>query len=326
MHQLDTDFIQGQPRIESLRQAFGHTLVELAQTDERIVVLSADLSSSVGLGEFAEKMGSRYVEVGVAEQNLVMVASGLAHMGKVPFAASYAAFNPGRNWEQIRTAICLNNQPVKIIGTHAGLNVGPDGASHQMLEDIALMQTLPNMVVLSPGDAVEAAQMAQLMAEDNRPNYLRLPRADLPIYNTADTTIAIGSAYLLRRDDDAVVTIISTGSMTANALLASGELFKRGIASEVVHVPTIKPLDGETILSSVGRTSVTVTIEEHQIVGGLGSSVASLIMESDVRPIKFRRLGVRDQFGQSGNLVELWRHYGLDVAGLTQQITSLLDS
>lgn len=326
MHQLDTDFIQGQPRIESLRQAFGHALVELAQTDERIVALSADLSSSVGLGEFAEKMGSRYVEVGVAEQNLVMVASGLAHMGKVPFAASYAAFNPGRNWEQIRTAICLNNQPVKIIGTHAGLNVGPDGASHQMLEDIALMQTLPNMVVLSPGDAVEAAQMAQLMAEDDRPNYLRLPRADLPIYNTADTTIAIGSAYLLRRDDDAVVTIISTGSMTANALLVSGELFKRGIASEVVHVPTIKPLDGETILSSVGRTSVTVTIEEHQIVGGLGSSVASLIMESDVRPTKFRRLGVRDQFGQSGNLAELWRHYGLDVAGLTQQITSLLDS
>ena len=326
MHQLDTDFIQGQPRIESLRQAFGHALVELAQTDERIVALSADLSSSVGLGEFAEKMGSRYVEVGVAEQNLVMVASGLAHMGKVPFAASYAVFNTGRNWEQIRTAICLNNQPVKIIGTHAGLNVGSDGASHQMLEDIALMQTLPNMVVLSPGDAVEAAQMAQLMAEDNRPNYLRLPRADLPIYNTADTTIAIGSAYLLRRDDDAVVTIISTGSMTANALLASGELFKRGIASEVVHVPTIKPLDGETILSSVGRTSVTVTIEEHQIVGGLGSSVASLIMESDVRPTKFRRLGVRDQFGQSGNLAELWRHYGLDVAGLTQQITSLLDS
>lgn len=326
MHQLDTDFIQGQPRIESLRQAFGHALVELAQTDERIVALSADLSSSVGLGEFAEKMGSRYVEVGVAEQNLVMVASGLAHMGKVPFAASYAVFNPGRNWEQIRTAICLNNQPVKIIGTHAGLNVGPDGASHQMLEDIALMQTLPNMVVLSPGDAVEAAQMAQLMAEDNRPNYLRLPRADLPIYNTADTTIAIGSAYLLRRDDDAVVTIISTGSMTANALLASGKLFKRGIASEVVHVPTIKPLDGETILSSVGRTSVTVTIEEHQIVGGLGSSVASLIMESDVRPTKFRQLGVRDQFGQSGNLAELWRHYGLDVAGLTQQITSLLDS
>ena len=315
-----------QPRFESWGQAVGHDLVELAQTYERIVALSADLSSSVGLDAFAEKMGSRSVEVGVDEQNLVMVASGLAHMGKVPFAASYAAFNPGRNWEQIRTTICLNNQPVKIIGTHAGLNVGPDGASHQMLEDIALMQTLPNMVVLSPGDAVEAAQMAQLMAEDDRPNYLRLPRADLPIYNTADTTIAIGSAYLLRRDDDAVVTIISTGSMTANALLVSGELFKRGIASEVVHVPTIKPLDGETILSSVGRTSVTVTIEEHQIVGGLGSSVASLIMESDVRPTKFRRLGVRDQFGQSGNLAELWRHYGLDVAGLTQQITSLLDS
>ena len=340
MRQLDRNFIVGQPRIESLRQKFGDALFDLAVQRDDVAVLFADLASAVGLqnakerlrrladdnSEEFERLGHKFVEVGVAEQNLVGVASGLAHMGQTPFAISYAAFNPGRNWEQIRTTICLNNQPVKIIGTHAGLNVGPDGASHQMLEDIALMQTLPNMVVLSPGDAVEAAQMAQLMAEDNRPNYLRLPRADLPIYNTADTTIAIGSAYLLRRDDDAVVTIISTGSMTANALLASGELFKRGIASEVVHVPTIKPLDGETILSSVGRTSVTVTIEEHQIVGGLGSSVASLIMESDVRPTKFRRLGVRDQFGQSGNLAELWRHYGLDVAGLTQQITSLLDS
>ena len=340
MRQLDRNFIVGQPRIESLRQKFGDALFDLAVQRDDVAVLFADLASAVGLqntkerlrrladdnSEEFERLGHKFVEVGVAEQNLVGVASGLAHMGQTPFAISYAAFNPGRNWEQIRTTICLNNQPVKIIGTHAGLNVGPDGASHQMLEDIALMQTLPNMVVLSPGDAVEAAQMAQLMAEDNRPNYLRLPRADLPIYNTADTTIAIGSAYLLRRDDDAVVTIISTGSMTANALLVSGELFKRGIASEVVHVPTIKPLDGETILSSVGRTSVTVTIEEHQIVGGLGSSVTSLIMESDVRPTKFRRLGVRDQFGQSGNLAELWRHYGLDVAGLTQQITSLLDS
>lgn len=340
MRQLDCNFIVGQPRIESLRQKFGDALFDLAVQRDDVAVLFADLASAVGLqnakerlrrladdnSEEFERLGHKFVEVGVAEQNLVGVASGLAHMGQTPFAISYAAFNPGRNWEQIRTTICLNNQPVKIVGTHSGLNVGLDGASHQMLEDIALMQVLPNMVVLAPGDAVEAAQMAQLMAEDNRPNYLRLPRADLPIYNTADTTIAIGSAYLLRRDDDAVVTIISTGSMTANALLASGELFKRGIASEVVHVPTIKPLDGETILSSVGRTSVTVTIEEHQIVGGLGSSVASLIMESDVRPTKFRRLGVCDQFGQSGNLAELWRHYGLDVAGLTQQITSLLDS
>ena len=167
-YQLDENFAKGQPQIASLRKSFGHALAELAKQDERIVALSADLSSSVGLGEFAESMGARYIEVGIAEQNLVSVASGLAHMGKIPFAASYAVFNPGRNWEQIRTTVCLNNQSVKIIGSHAGLNVGPDGASHQMLEDIALTQVLPNMVVLAPGDAIEAQKMAKLMIDNQQ--------------------------------------------------------------------------------------------------------------------------------------------------------------
>ena len=226
-YQLDENFIKGRPQTASLRKSFGHTLTELAKQDERIVALSADLSSSVGLSEFAESMGARYVEVGIAEQNLVSVASGLAHIGKIPFAASYAVFNPGRNWEQIRTTVCLNNQPVKIIGSHAGLNVGPDGASHQMLEDIALTQVLPNMVVLAPGDAIEAQKMAKLMVDDQRPNYIRLPRADLPTFSTINDPLEIGKAYLLRQDDNPTVTIISTGSMTGNALLASGQLFKR---------------------------------------------------------------------------------------------------
>ena len=238
MYQLNNDFISGNPKIESLRKSFGRELVEIAKTDERIVALSADLSSSVGFGGFAKEMGDRYIEVGVAEQNLVSVASGLAAMGKVPFAASYAVFNPGRNWEQIRSTICLNNQPVKIVGSHAGLNVGADGASHQMLEDIALMQTLPNMVVLAPGDAIEAAKMARLMANNGQPNYIRMPRADLPTYSTSDSPLEIGKAYLLRQDDGAAVSIISTGSMTSGALMASGELFKKGIGTEVVHVPT----------------------------------------------------------------------------------------
>ena len=323
---LDSNFVHGMPKVESLRQAFGQALVKIANEDERIVALSADLSSSVGLGDFVKTMGVRYIEVGVAEQNLITVASGLAHMGKIPFAASYAAFNPGRNWEQIRTTICLNNQPVKIIASHAGLNVGPDGASHQMLEDIALMQVLPNMVVLAPGDAIEAAKMTKLMADNNQPNYIRLPRADLPTFSTADDPLAIGPAYLLRRDDNPTVTIISTGSMTSNALLASGQLFKQGIATEVVHVPTIKPLDRKTILSSVGRTSVTVVIEEHQVIGGLGSSVASLILESDVRPTRFRRIGIQDQFGQSGTADQLWHCYGLDVDSIVNDIKNLLDS
>ena len=325
-YQLDENFAKGQPQIASLRKSFGHALAELAKQDERIVALSADLSSSVGLGEFAESMGARYIEVGIAEQNLVSVASGLAHMGKIPFAASYAVFNPGRNWEQIRTTICLNNQPVKIIGSHAGLNVGPDGASHQMLEDIALTQVLPNMVVLAPGDAIEAQKMAKLMVDDQRPNYIRLPRADLPTFSTIDDPLEIGKAYLLRQDDNPVVTIISTGSMTGNALLASGQLFKQGIGTEVVHVPTIKPLDRETILASVGRTSITVIIEEHQVIGGLGSTVASLILESDVRPTKFLRIGVQDKFGQSGTADQLWRYYGLDVDSIVNNIKSLLDN
>ena len=325
-YQLDENFVKGQPQIASLRKSFGHTLAELAKQDERIVALSADLSSSVGLGEFAESMGARYIEVGIAEQNLVSVASGLAHMGKIPFAASYAVFNPGRNWEQIRTTVCLNNQPVKIIGSHAGLNVGPDGASHQMLEDIALTQVLPNMVVLAPGDAIEAQKMAKLMVDDQRPNYIRLPRADLPTFSTINDPLEIGKAYLLRQDDNPTVTIISTGSMTGNALLASGQLFKQGIGTEVVHVPTIKPLDRETILASVGRTSIAVVIEEHQIIGGLGSTVASLILESDVRPTKFHQIGVQDKFGQSGTADQLWRYYGLDVDSIVNDIKSLLDN
>lgn len=338
MHQLGRNFVVGQPRIESLRGKFGDALFNLAIERDDVAVLFADLASAVGLQDIEERLSCmtgrgdeelerlrhKFIEVGVAEQNLVGVASGLAHIGKVPFAVSYAAFNPGRNWEQIRTTVCLNDQPVKIVGTHAGLNVGPDGASHQMLEDIALMQPLPNMVVLAPGDAIEAAKMAQLMADDPRPNYIRLPRADLPVYNTEDMSLEIGRAYLLRQDDDAIVTIISTGSMTSNVLLASGELFKHGIASEVVHVPTIKPLDRETILGSCGRTSVTVVVEEHQVIGGLGSSVASLIMASDVRPVKFKQIDVTDQFGQSGTLAELWRHYGLDVKSIVGTISDLL--
>ncbi|MDO4271793.1 MAG: transketolase C-terminal domain-containing protein [Candidatus Saccharibacteria bacterium] len=325
MYQLDSDFVGGNPRFESLRMAFGDELVNLARDDERIVALSADLAGSVGLGEFVKQLDKRYIEVGIAEQNLVSVASGLAHMGKIPFAASYAAFSPGRNWEQIRTTICLNNQPVKVIGSHAGLNVGPDGATHQMLEDIALMQTLPNMVVLAPGDAVETRKAVRAMVNNDMPTYLRLPRSDIATFSTVESPFEIGRAYLLRADDHPIVTIISTGSMTANSLLAAIELSKRGIPSEVVHVPTIKPLDRETILGSVGRSSITVTVEEHQVIGGLGSSVASLILEPSLRPTKFKRIGVCDQFGQSGTADELWSHYGLDVDGIVRQIVELLD-
>lgn len=324
--QLANDFTQGNPVRQSLRHSFGQSLLELARQDERIVALSADLAGSVGLGDFVQEMGYRYIEVGVAEQNLVTVASGLAHMGKIPFAASYASFSPGRNWEQIRTSICLNNQPVKLIGSHAGLNVGADGASHQMLEDIALMRVLPGMVVLAPGDSIEAAQFTRLMAQESHPSYMRLPRVDLPIYNDPANEYQIGRAYVLRQDDQPVVSVVTTGSMTGNALLAAQTLSQKGIASEVVHVPTIKPLDQATILGSIGRTKVVVTVEEHQVSGGLGSAIAELVLESDIRPTKFYRIGVNDRFGQSGTVTNLWRHYQLDAGGIVEQILALLDN
>ena len=324
--QLANDFTQGNPARQSLRHSFGQSLLELARQDERIVALSTDLAGSVGLGDFVQEMGRRYIEVGVAEQNLVTVASGLAHMGKIPFAASYASFSPGRNWEQIRTSICLNNQPVKLIGSHAGLNVGADGASHQMLEDIALMRVLPGMVVLAPGDSIEAAQFTRLMAQDSHPGYMRLPRVDLPVYNDPANEYQIGRAYVLRQDDQPVVSVIATGSMTGNALLAAQTLSQKGVASEVVHVPTIKPLDQATILGSIGRTKVVVTVEEHQVSGGLGSAIAELVLESDIRPAKFYRIGVNDRFGQSGTATNLWHHYQLDVGGIVEQILALLDN
>lgn len=324
--QLANDFTQGNPVRQSLRHGFGQSLLELARQDERIVALSADLAGSVGLGDFVQEMGHRYIEVGVAEQNLVTVASGLAHMGKIPFAASYASFSPGRNWEQIRTSICLNNQPVKLIGSHAGLNVGADGASHQILEDIALMRVLPGMVVLAPGDSIEAAQFTRLMAQDSHPSYMRLPRVDLPVYNDPANEYQIGRAYVLRHDDQPVVSVIATGSMTGNALLAAQTLSQKGVASEVVHVPTIKPLDQATILGSIGRTRVVVTVEEHQVGGGLGSAIAELVLESDIRPTKFYRIGVNDRFGQSGTATNLWHHYQLDVGGIVEQILALLDN
>ena len=326
MMQLANDFTQGNPVRQSLRHSFGQSLLELARQDERIVALSADLAGSVGLGDFVQEMGYRYIEVGVAEQNLVTVASGLAHMGKIPFAASYASFSPGRNWEQIRTSICLNNQPVKLIGSHAGLNVGADGASHQMLEDIALMRVLPGMIVLAPGDSIEAAQFTRLMAQDSHPSYMRLPRVDLPVYNDPANEYQIGRAYVLRQDDQPVVSVVTTGSMTGNVLLAAQTLSQKGVASEVVHVPTIKPLDQATILGSIGRTKVVVTVEEHQVSGGLGSAIAELVLESDIRPAKFYRIGVNDRFGQSGTATNLWRHYQLDAGGIVEQILALLDN
>jgi transketolase len=258
---------------------------------------------------FAKEFPDRYVEVGVAEQNLVTVGSGLAHGGKIPFVSSYAAFSPGRNWEQIRTTICLNERPVKIVGSHAGLSVGLDGATHQMLEDIALMRVLPHMVVIVPGDSLEAERATLALAADKKwPGYLRLAREATPIITTADTPFEIGKAYVYREGTD--VSLITTGTMTYQALLAADQLMRGGVSAEVVHVPTIKPLDHETILRSVRKTKAVVTAEEAQIAGGLGGAIAELLSEEHPTPMK--RIGMKDRFGESGQPDELLAHFGLD--------------
>ena len=297
----------------SLRLGFGQGLVHTALNNTQVVALSADLAESVGFGEFAERIGApRFIEVGVAEQNLVTVASGLAAMGNIPFAASYAAFSPGRNWEQIRTTICLNNQPVKLVGSHAGLNVGADGATHQMLEDIALMRSLPNMVVLAPGDAYEAEIMAAVMAADPRPNYVRLPRADMPLF--LDGEVAIGQASVLRQGTD--VALLGTGTMTCQLLMVAEQLARTGIQAEVVHLSTIKPLDEAAVIAAAQKCGRVVTAEEGQIAGGFGSAVAEVLSEK--LPVKIKRIGIRDQFGESGTVADLWQKHGLGVEAMTQ--------
>ena len=310
-----------QSESSAIRIGFGEGLVDVAKKNNLVVALSADLMESVGFGEFAKEIGEpRTIEVGVAEQNLVTVASGLAAMGNITFAASYAAFSPGRNWEQIRTTICLNNQPVKLVGSHAGLNVGADGATHQMLEDIALMRSLPNMVVLAPGDANEAKLMAAAMAGDKRPNYVRLPREKTPLFLN-QTTFEIGKSYSLRQGKN--VALLGTGMMTYQLLKAAEKLAKEyDIQAEVIHFPTIKPLDEEVVLDVAQKCQAVITAEEGQIAGGFGSSVAELLSEK--LPVKMKRIGVNDMFGESGKMSELWQKHGLDVNSIVRSVVNFL--
>lgn len=292
---------------EPTRKGFGRGLLEAGKHNENVVAACADLTGSTAMDLFAKEFPERFVEIGVAEQNLATIGSGLAAMGKVPFVSSYAAFSPGRNWEQIRTTICLNDRPVKIVGSHAGVSVGPDGATHQMLEDIALMRALPNMVVIAPGDSLEAERATIALSKDKRPGYLRLAREETPIMTTDKTPFEIGKAYVYEKGSD--VTIISTGIMTYQALLAAEQLYKEGIEAEVIHCPTIKPLDAATILQSVKKTKKVVTAEEHQITGGLGGAIAEFLSEH--YPAPMRRVGVQDRFGESGKPAELMEHFGL---------------
>lgn len=307
MHSLVKNIGEADIKQESNRKGFGRGLHAAGKADKNVVALCADLTESTQMYKFTEEFPDRYFQVGVAEQNLVTVGSGLAAMGKIPFVSSYAAFCPGRCWEQIRTTIALNDQPVKVIGSHAGVSVGPDGATHQMLEDIALMRSLPNFVVIAPSDSVEAEKATLAIAANDKPTYMRLSRADSPVFTTAQTPFEIGKAYVYEEGND--LAIMATGSMTYQALVAAKLLKKHGVRAEVVHVPTIKPLDTETILASARKCGRVVTIEEAQIAGGFGSAVAEFL--STRLPMPVLRLGINDRFGESGEPNELLEFFGL---------------
>ncbi len=302
---LNKDIFTDRMEHVSTREGYGKGLLEAGERDERVVLLSADLTGSTAGNYFAERFPERFVQVGVAEQNLVTVASGMGAMGKIPFANSYAVFSPGRNWEQIRTTICYNNQPVKIIGSHVGVSVGPDGGTHQALEDIALMRSLPNMTVISPCDAKEAYKATLAMAKTDTPAYMRLTRDKTPMMTTDDTDFEIGKAMLFYGEavGKADVGIIATGPLLYRALKVARVLEEKAIKAKVLNLSTVKPLDGEAIAELAEQTEAIVTVEEHQKMGGMGSAVAEFLAVHRPTPMEF--IGVDDAFGESGKAEEL---------------------
>jgi transketolase len=309
------------PDMAPTRDGFGKGAAEAGKADERVVVLSADLTESTRAEWFVKEFPQRFIEMGVAEQNMATVAAGMANYGKIPFFTSYAAFSPGRNWEQIRTTIALNNVHAIVCGMHAGVSVGPDGATHQMLEDIALMRAMPNMIVISPCDAEEGRKATIAAAKAGKPVYLRFARDKSPIMTTPETLFEIGKANILWKGDTSKVVIIATGPLVHNALLAAKEL-ENEIQTTVINVHTIKPLDEAVILEAVGKAQAVVTVEEHQVNGGLGSAIAELLAKNNPKPIEF--IGVQNKFGQSGEPKELIEHYGMGVKSISEAVKKAL--
>lgn len=290
------------------RDAYGEALKELGKQNKDVVVLDADLSGSTKTGVFAKEFPERFINVGIAEQNLIGTAAGLATTGKIPFASSFAMFAAGRAFEIIRNSVAYPKLNVKIAATHAGLTVGEDGASHQALEDISIMRTIPNMVVINPADGVETKAAIMKAAEYKGPMYIRLGRSKVPvIFDEANYKFEIGKGIKLKDGSD--VTIIATGIMVALALEAAEALKKEGLEARVINIHTIKPIDKDIIIEAARETKAIVTAEEHNIIGGLGSAVAEVLAES--YPTVMERVGVMDTFGESGNGEELLEKYGL---------------
>lgn len=311
------------PDTAPTRDGFGKGSVAAGRADPRVVVLSADLEESTRAEWFHKEFPDRYIEMGVAEQNMATVAAGMANYGKIPFFTSYAAFSPGRNWEQIRTTIALNNVPAIVCGMHAGVSVGPDGATHQMLEDMALMRAMPNMIVISACDALEAEKAAIAAAQAGKPVYMRFGREKTPVMTTAETPFEIGKVQQFWKSDlpaqagGPKVAIFATGPLVHNALVAAQELEKENISVSVTNVATIKPLD-PAIVEIAKAAGTVVTVEEHQVNGGLGSAIAELLAKNAPMPIEF--VGVQDRFGQSGTPAELIEYYGMGVKGICEAV------
>lgn len=308
------------PELKSTRQGHADALLELGKKDRRVVALTADVSPSTHYDKFAAAFPERFIECGVAEQNMMGVATGLALSGKIPFLASFAAFSPGRNWEQLRVSVCYTKANVKIVATHAGLSVGEDGASHQALEDIALTRVLPNLIVIVPCDYEEAKKATLAAAKIKGPVYLRLGRPKTQVITMTKTAFKIGRAEIFQQGKD--LTIIACGPLLCEALLAARELAKKKISAEVINCHTIKPLDRKTLLQSIKKTGRVITVEDHQIYGGLGSAIAELTAQNYPVPIEF--VGVRDSFGESGTAEELLKKYHLNARDIIEAAKSIL--
>ena len=309
--------------MKSIRDGFGEALVELGDKNPDIVVLTADLADSTRVKDFAEKFPDRFYQVGVAEQGLVTIAAGMALAGKIPFTTSYAVFSPGRTWEQIKVTAALNDVPVKIVGAHAGFGASMYGATHESLEDIALMRVIPNMVVVSPCDYEEAKKATLAVAENEKPSYLRLARQESPIITKADDKFEIGKANILVDGKDPQVVIIGCGPILAEVLEAVEELTRRNLVSQVINLHTIKPIDELAIIRAAKTCGAVVTVEEHQIMGGMGSAVAEVLARNFPVPIEF--IGVKDSFGESAkNYDELWKKFGLKKENIIEAVKKVI--
>ena len=314
----------------SIREAFGAKLAEMGNKYPNLVVLDADLSCSTQTKQFAKVFPERFFNVGIAEQDLINTAAGLALTGKIPFAATFAVFATGRAYDQVRVSVCYQNANVKVIGTHGGITVGEDGATHQALEDISLMRGLPNMTVIVPADCNECKQAVEFAAQHKGPVYIRVSRNSLPDIYPENYKFDINKAVVLNEInintppnlpypvEEKTVTIISNGDILSEAIKASELLEAKGIKTEVISMPVVKPFDKETVINSAKKTNFVVTVENHSINGGLGSAVCEALSEN--YPTKVLRIGMQDEFGQSGSVNELLKHYGLDGESIAKRI------